>query len=292
MTQTETLKPQRMKLEILEVKERQPIGDRGAVKLEFKAKVDDKELKFFTFSTRLFEAIEASKGQILEADIVTSTREGTGNFEGTTFTDRKVTQIYKDGQPVAVGGGRQYGKSAEEIELSRRSYALSYAKDMAIAKLIEVKDILTTAEVYYRWLSEGTISIALKTLEAKAELRKPTVKSTAQKTDTPAPDLEQAERDSEELFPKGGSKGSSLSADNTVILTPPKEEVAIPTKIPKTQEQLFNYVAKHAKHKDTKFTKSYLINKFKIPEKRINEDIPSVYYEVKQLNDWPEYDGE
>ena len=265
----------RMKLEVTEVKERQPVGDRGAVKLEFKAKVDDKEWKFFTFSTRLFETIEA-KG-IIDADVITSIREGTGNFEGTTFTDRKVTQIYKDGQPVAVGGGRQYSKSAEEIELSRRSFALSYSKDIAVAKLIEVKDILTTAEVYYRWLSQGTISVALKTT-AKVAVKKTAtaVKSTAQKTDTPAPDLEQAKRDSEELFPEGGTKG--LSAEKGGI--------------PKTREQLFNWVAKHAKHKDTKFTRSYLVNKFKIPEKRINEDIPSVYYEVKELNDWPEYDGE
>lgn len=62
--------------------------------------------------------------------------------------------------------------------------------------------------------------------------------------------------------------------------------------IPKTQEQLFNYVAKHAGHKNTKFTKAYLVNKFKIPEKRIDEDISSVYYEVKELAGWPEYDGE
>ena len=176
------------------------------------------------------------------------------------------------GQPVVTPGGRQYGKSPEELQLSRRSFALSYAKDLAVAKLIEVKDILTTAENYYRWMGEGTISIALKTTPKVKE------KPIAQKIATPAPDIEQAEQDSKELFPTGGSEG--LNAEEA------KGEV------PKTQEQLFNYVAKHAGHKDTTFTKAYLINKFKIPEKRIDEDIVSVYYEVKAFKDWPEYDGE
>lgn len=165
MAEAKTAETKRMKLEILEVKERQPVGEKGAVKLNFKTKVDDKELWFFTFSTRLFEVIEAGKGQTLDADVVISTRE----YDGNIYTDRKVTQIYKDGQPIAVssGGGRQYGKSPEELELSRRSYALSYAKDLAVAGKIEVNDVLTMAEVYCRWLGEGTISIALKTSPSK-----------------------------------------------------------------------------------------------------------------------------
>lgn len=264
MAETKTAETKRMKLEILEVKEKQPVGDRGAVKLSFKAKFDDKELWFFTFSTRLFETIETGKGQTIEADVVISTRE----YDGNIYTDRKVTQIYKDGQPIATAGGRQYGKSPEELQLSRRSFALSYAKDLAVAKLIEVKDILTTAENYYRWMGEGTISTALKTTPKDA-VKKTIVKPAA-------PDTKQAEKDSRELFPEGGSEG--LSAEES--------------KVPKTQEQLFNYVATHAGHKDTKFTKAFIVNKFKIPEKRIDEDIVSVYYEVKALKDWPEYDGE
>jgi len=46
--------------------------------------------------------------------------------------------------------------------------------------------------------------------------------STAQKTDTPGPDLEQAERDSEELFPEGGTKGVSAEKPS------PKEEEHVP----------------------------------------------------------------
>lgn len=117
-----------------------------------------------------------------------------------------------------------------------------------------------------------------KLQEEPAPATEPEVKSTAPKTDTPAPNIEQAERDSKELWPGGGSEGLSTEE--------PKGE------IPKTKEQLFNYVAKHAGHKDTKFTRAYLVNKFHIPEKRIDEDIVATYYEVKALNDWPEYNGE
>ena len=259
---------QRMKLEITDVKERQPIGDRGAVKLEFKAKVDGKELKFFTFSTRLFEAIEGGKGQIIEADVVTTTREGTGDYEGTTFTDRKVTQIYKDGEAVATKytGGRQYGKSPEELELSRRAFSLSYAKDLAISDKIKVEDILFWADRFYAWLCLDMKPVAIEPKPVTAPfIIKPE-------------DIEQA-KGSEELFPEEPP-------------SPDKKPSGAKSSVPKTQEQLFNYVAKHAGHKNTRFTRSYLVNKFKIPESQIDNDILRVYYEVKKLMDWPDYDGE
>jgi len=271
MAETKTAETKRIKLKVIEVKDRQPIGDKGAIKLAFKAKADDEEHWYYTFRSSLFETIEEGQGETLEADVEIKETEQWG-------TQRDVKQIYVEGQPVGgkkQGGWQPRGKSPEELELSRRSFALSYSKDLAVADKIKVNDVLTTAENYYRWLGEETISIALKTTPKNAVKKTTTaVKSTAQKTDTPAPNIEQAERDSRELFPLGGSKGLSSQ------------------KVPKTQEQLFNYVAKHAGHKNTKFTKAYLVNKFKIPEKRIDEDIVSVYYEVKALKDWPEYDGE
>lgn len=275
MPETKTAETKRMKLEILEVKERQSVGEKGAIKLTFKAKGDDGEHWYYTFRSSLFETIEGGQGKTFEVDIEVKETEQWG-------TQRDIKQIYVEGQPVGgkkQGGWQPRGKSPEELELSRRSFALSYAKDLAVAKLIEVNDVLTTAEVYYRWLGAFTASIALKTTPKDAVKKTTTaVKSTTQETDIPAPNIEQAEHDSKELFPEGGSKGLGTKE--------PKG------KIPKTQEQLFNYVAKHAKHRDTKFTKSFIINKFKIPEKRIDEDILGVYYEVKELMAWPEYDGE
>ena len=48
--------------------------------------------------------------------------------------------------------GGYKGKSPEELELSRRSFALSYAKDLAVAGQIEVKGIMPTAIVFRDWL--------------------------------------------------------------------------------------------------------------------------------------------
>ena len=44
------------------------------------------------------------------------------------------------------------GKTPEELELSCRSYALSYAKDLAVAGKIEVKDIPSLATEFYNWM--------------------------------------------------------------------------------------------------------------------------------------------
>jgi hypothetical protein len=94
---------ERIKLTVKEVSEPKQVGNKGAQKLQFKATTpENKELSYFTFSTRLFEHIKA--GVAIDADVDTTTSEHGGN----TYTDRKVTQIYIDGQ--ALGGqGRQSG---------------------------------------------------------------------------------------------------------------------------------------------------------------------------------------
>ncbi len=106
---------QRMKIKILEVKERQPIGDKGVVKLAFNATVDGKKaFQFFTFSPSLFEAIESSVGKEIEAEVIISEVD---TKNGSHFVDRKVTQVYIDGKPVKTGsGGKGYnqGYSPEE----------------------------------------------------------------------------------------------------------------------------------------------------------------------------------
>lgn len=202
----------RTTLEVTEVKERQPVGEKGAVKLEFKAKVDDKELKFFTFSSRLFEAIEA-KG-IIEADVITTTREGTGDYEGTTFTDRKVTQIYKDGQPISQKAFSRYQESPERIaSIEAQKRADIIAQLWMAGKLkdddplvIQMRDWLSTSpskgegKAETKRLTPKPIA-STKVFQKSTEVTKPTTPTKTQ--------IEQAERDSEELFPEGGTKGLS-----------------------------------------------------------------------------------
>jgi hypothetical protein len=106
---------ERLTLEITEVSEPKDIGkDRPWMMLEFKAKVlkrpdkslmaDDKPHTFKAYNnTKFFEIIEA--GGTIHCDInISHTERG-----DQVYTNRKVVQIYQDGQPVNVrqsGGGR------------------------------------------------------------------------------------------------------------------------------------------------------------------------------------------
>lgn len=110
----------RSKLTITTEPKETPVGEKQIPKLSFKARNEEgKELAYFTFTHSLFEFIQ--KDAEIDADIETSSREVDGN----TYTDRKVTQVYKDGAPVASkqqqGGGGWRGKSPEDLRLERRS---------------------------------------------------------------------------------------------------------------------------------------------------------------------------
>jgi len=137
---------ERKNLTIAEVKSVEKVGKNQTPKLSFKARDGDKEQWYFSFRTSLFEAIK--EGQTINADVETSSRE----YNENTYTDRKVVQIYVDGQPLGGQKSQYRGKSPEELELSAKSYALSYAKDLAVAQLIPLKDITKQADTFYQWL--------------------------------------------------------------------------------------------------------------------------------------------
>lgn len=139
---------ERKNLTITQVNEIQKVGNKQIPKLSFRARENDNELAgmYFTFKSSLFELIK--EGQTITADVETSTRE----WEGNTYTDRKITQVYVDGQPVS--GKSQYrGKSPEELEQQARLMILAYAKDLAVADKIPLNDITKTADWFYTWLT-------------------------------------------------------------------------------------------------------------------------------------------
>ena len=161
---------ERKNLTITQVKEIQKVGDKQIPKLSFTAKDGDKELSYFTFKTSFFELIK--EGQTINADVETSTRE----YDGNTYTDRRIVQIYVDGQPISgKGGGLYRGKSPEELELSAKSYALSYAKDLAVAQVIPLDKITDQADTFYKWLKGNGNKPILnkKEDEAWAEIASP-----------------------------------------------------------------------------------------------------------------------
>ena len=144
---------ERMKLNVIEAKPREEVGKNNIPKLTFKAvNKDNKEFTYFTFRTSLFETIEA-KGEI-DAEVDIAGHE----YDGNTYTDRKVTQIYKDGQPIG-GQKKAWGKSPEmimaELESKAKNTALMSACDLAKSDKIEVKIILKKAQEFYEWLRNG-----------------------------------------------------------------------------------------------------------------------------------------
>jgi hypothetical protein len=171
---------ERKSLTITQVKEIQKVGNRQIPKLSFTAKDGDKELSYFTFKTSLFDSIK--EGQIINADVETSTRE----YDGNTYTDRRIVQIYVDGQPVmSKGTGFYKGKSPEELELSAKSYALSYAKDLAVAGLIPLDKIPGQADIFYKWLKgNGKESPKVPEPKLRAEV------STSSEAETSVPESE------------------------------------------------------------------------------------------------------
>jgi len=134
---------ERKNLTITQVSEIQKVGDKQIPKLSFKAKDGDNELSYFTFKSSLFDSIK--EGQTINADVETEQRG--------EYTNRRIVQIYVDGQPlVSKGAGRSYGKSPEELEQQARLMILAYSKDLAVAGLIPLNDIPKTADWFYTWL--------------------------------------------------------------------------------------------------------------------------------------------
>lgn len=128
-------------LTITQVDEIKKVGDKQIPKLAFKAKDGDKESLYFTFRSSLFELIK--QGQTITADVDIEERG--------EYTNRKIVQIYLDGQPI-VGKGQYRGKSPEELDQTAKSMALSYAKDLAVAKLLSLEEITKWANTFYVWL--------------------------------------------------------------------------------------------------------------------------------------------
>lgn len=175
-------KTERRNLTITHVEEVKKVGDRQIPKLPFKAKDGDTELAYFTFRSSLFEAIKV--GQTINADVETSSRV----YDGNTYTDRRVVQVYIDGQPIGGKGQQGYrGKSPEELEQSARSQVLSYAKDLAVADKIPVGEITKQADIFYAWVKQNG-----KASEAKLESKAPDAKLESEifgepEAKTPAP---------------------------------------------------------------------------------------------------------
>ena len=192
--------------------------DSGAIKLEFQASIDTeigiKEVKFFTFSSRLHPTIKESIGKDIACDVEISQRE----YGDNTYTDRKVTQIYIDGKPVAQagggggggGGGWKGGGGGGYKEDSPEKIASIEAQTIfnGIIKLLESKVIGMDSELGQAvivWARAGLLTSTQ--YRNKRDAGAATPKQESKPEPAPAPKQKaappkQAEEDIEDLFPE------------------------------------------------------------------------------------------
>lgn len=141
----------REKLTITGVPDQRTVGDKNIPLQEFYVG----EKTYSVFSKALFPYIKRNA----EIDVEVETKEGDG------WTNFKVVDLFIDGKSVKgekQWGGGNRGKSQEELDLNRRSYALSYAKDLAVAGIIAVKDIPSQATEFSDWLTVNPTATAVK----------------------------------------------------------------------------------------------------------------------------------
>jgi len=151
---------ERKNLTITEVNEIQKVGDKQIPKLSFKARGNEAEeaISYFTFKSSLFDYIKI--GQTITADIETEQRG--------EYTNRRIVQVYKDGQGVvSKGQGRSYGKSPEELEQQARLMILAYSKDLVVADKISLEGMLKEADRMYTWLKMTDKIVAPPIVESK-----------------------------------------------------------------------------------------------------------------------------
>jgi hypothetical protein len=214
----------KVKLNIVAVSEPKEVGTKGAKKLTFKGIAPDgKEYLYQTFSTRLFDHIKPTA--VIEADVDISTHE----YDGNTYTDRKVVQIYLNGQPVMEakqsGGVRgNYGGKpsmspeqwAEKDRIERRSIERQVSVKVAAELHIPmggcaVNVLLADAEKIYQWISGNT---SLADFDFKLSSTKPANPQSA--SDKDFEDMGR-ERDALNSKPPDAAKSTSAPAKASTI---------------------------------------------------------------------------
>ncbi len=148
------MESKRMKLKITEVGAKKQVGQ--ATKTPFKASDSEREFQYFTFSNKLAEYLKVDTE--IDCDIEVSSRE----YEGNTYIDRKLVQVYENNEPVIKKSGysERSKESFAEFHLKQKSIerqnALTNAVTFwAIYTEKSINDILDTAEHFVGWTADG-----------------------------------------------------------------------------------------------------------------------------------------
>lgn len=144
-------------------------------------------------------------------------------------------------------------------------------------------DNIDIGDAYKGATTDGLTKIAAQQLEIGIDVfkgvkpgpsSKKQSKGKASESAKKPPDIEKAEKDAKDGWPE-----DPVHAREAAV----KSET---NGIPKTTEDLYAWAAKMMKWKDTKPVRSWLVNKVKIEEARIDSDPEGCYHETKELMGW------
>ncbi len=186
----------RKKLHITAVKEKRTVGN--AEVLDFIAKIEGEEsaVKYGAWSKALYDYIKADT--VIVADVEVKKSEKV-DPDGNPYINRKITQVYVDGNGVVTekkGTFLPRGETPEKL----RSYALSYAKDLAVPIVAATGQfpfnlalkVVKVADVFRRWLDgedTATVIAHIQTFidEVKREANTPQAGAVQTKPKAPPP---------------------------------------------------------------------------------------------------------
>lgn len=110
---------ERMKLIVKTVNPVREVGEHKVPLLEFNAENGGATYQYQSFRKSIFEFIKT--GAVIDVDVEIGERD----YGGQHYTDRKVVQLYQNGQPVGGQkqgfGGGYHSKTPEEIAFKRKS---------------------------------------------------------------------------------------------------------------------------------------------------------------------------
>lgn len=149
-------KPQRVKLTIAEVLPVRTVGERKIPVLDFKAD----GVKYTIFGREALQKLVVA-GAVLDCEVETKTRE----YNGNTYTDHNILNIFQDGQPVSKpgGGGRSFGRSPEERRSIERQCALKcsmeYLSSIPLDVDFDEQKVLAIAELFAQWIAGEPVKL-------------------------------------------------------------------------------------------------------------------------------------
>lgn len=149
--------------ETITVMERSELTVSQASKKTYFTIVDQQDRKLICFKPNLYDNLVL--GNVVQLDIRPGkTESDTPRIEG--LLGEKETEVK---QEPKTWGGKSYGKSPEELESSKQTMVLSYAKDLKIAGFA-AKDMLDVIEMYHSLFSAlGATQLAKPRAEGKQE---------------------------------------------------------------------------------------------------------------------------